>query len=202
MAKPKTNRVLRLAAQGHLIRSKEVSSLGIPRNYLSRLVRKGLLKRVGRGLYASDSFPITEHLSLIEATARVPKGVICLLSALEFHKLTTQIPHEVWMAIDVNAWTPRITYPPMRFVRMSGLALQFGVKEYPVRGGTVRAFSVAKTVADCFKFRNKVGTDVALESLKECRRLRKASMDDLWAAAKVCRVANIMRPYLESLQVA
>lgn len=200
MAKPKTNRVLRLAAQGRLIRSKEVSSLGIPRNYLSRFVRKGLLKRVGRGLYASDSFPITEHLSLIEAAARVPKGVICLLSALEFHKLTTQIPHQVWMAIDVKAWNPRITYPPMRFVRMSGLALRFGVKEYPVRGGTIRAYSVAKTVADCFKFRNKVGTDVALEALKECRRLRKASMDNLWAAAKVCRVANVMRPYLELLQ--
>ncbi len=202
MAKTKPNRILRLAAQGHLIRSKEVSALGIPRNYLSRLVRRGQLKRVGRGLYASDSFPITENLSLIEATARAPKGVICLLSALRFHNLTTQIPHQVWMAIDVKAWTPRITYPPIRFVRMSGVALQFGVKEYPVRGGTVRAFSVAKTVADCFKFRNKVGTDVALEALRECRRLRKASMDDLWAAAKVCRVANIMRPYLESLQVA
>ena len=199
MAKPKTNRIIRLAAQGHLIRSKELSSLGIPRNYLSRFVRKGLLKRVGRGIYASDSFPITEHLSLIEAAARVPKGVICLLSALEFYKLTTQIPHQVWMAIDVKAWNPRITYPPMRFVRMSGLALRFGVKEYPVRGGTIRAYSVAKTVADCFKFRNKVGTDVALEALKECRRLRKASMDDLWAAAKICRVANVMRPYLESL---
>jgi predicted transcriptional regulator of viral defense system len=199
VAKPKTNRIIRLAAQGHLLRSKEVSSLGIPRNYLSRFVRKGLLKRVGRGLYASDSFPITEHLSLIEATARVPKGAICLLSALEFHKLTTQIPHQVWMAIDVKAWTPRINYPPIRFVRMSGVAFQFGVKEYPVRGGTVRAYSVAKTVADCFKFRNKVGTDVALEALRECRRLKKASMDDLWAAAKICRVANVMRPYLESL---
>jgi len=199
--KSKTNRILSLAAQGHLIRSKEVSSLGIPRNYLSRFVGKGLLKRVGRGLYASDSFPITEHLSLIEATARIPKGVICLVSALEFHKLTTQIPHQVWMAIDVKAWAPRIAYPPIRLIRMSGLALQFGLKEYPVRGGTVRAYSVAKTVADCFKFRNKVGIDVALEALKECRRLRRASMDDLWAAAKVCRVANVMRPYLESLQI-
>jgi predicted transcriptional regulator of viral defense system len=103
------------------------------------------------------------------------------------------------MAIDVKAWTPRITSPSIRIVRMSGPALYFGVKEYPVRGGTLKVYTPAKTVADCFKFRNKIGTDVALEALRECRHLKKASMDELWAAAKVCRVANVMRPYLESL---
>jgi hypothetical protein len=103
------------------------------------------------------------------------------------------------MAINVNAWTPRINSPPIRFVRMSGQALHFGVKEYPVRGETLKIYMPAKMVADCFKFRNKVGTDVALEALRECRCLKKASMDELWAAAKVCQVANIMRPYLESL---
>jgi predicted transcriptional regulator of viral defense system len=166
---------------------------------LPRLVQKGLLKKVACGLYASNSSPVTEHLSLIEAACRVPNGVICLLSALEFHKVTTQSPHQVWIAIDVKAWTPRIASPLIRRVRMSGPALHFGVKEYPVGGGTLKIYTPAKTVADCFKFRNKIGTDVALEALRECRRLKKASMDDLWAAAKVCRVANIMRPYLESL---
>ena len=92
-----------------------------------------------------------------------------------------------------------MTSPPVRFVRMSGPALRFGVKEYPVRGGTLKVYTPAKTVADCFKFRNKIGTEVAMEALKECRRLKKASMDDLWAAAKVCRVANVIRPYMESL---
>ena len=195
----KSNRLVNLAAKKLIIRAKDMFALGIPRNYLPRLVQKGVLRRVGRGLYASNSSPVTEHLSLIEAAWNVPKGIVCLLSALRFHKFTTQSPHQVWMAIDVKARAPRITSPPIRFVRMSGPALRFGVKEYPVRGGTLKVYTPAKTVADCFKFRNKIGTDVAMEALKECRRLKKASMDELWAAAKVCRVANIIRPYLESL---
>ena len=195
----KSNRLLNLAAKKQIIRSKDAFALGVPRNYLSRLVRKGLLKKIGRGLYASNSSPVTEHPSLIEAACKVPKGVVCLLSALHFHKFTTQSPHQVWMALDVKGWTPRITSPPIRFVRMSGSALHFGVKEHTVRGGALKVYTPAKTVADCFKFRHKIGTDVALESLKECRRLKKASMDELWAAAKVCRVTNVMRPYMESL---
>jgi len=195
----KSKRILGLAAKRQIIRSKDASALGIPRNYLSRFVQKGLLKKVGRGLYSSTSSPATEHLSLIEATYKVPNGVLCLLSALQFHKFTTQAPHQVWMAIDVKAWAPRVTSPAVRFVRMSGPALHFGAKEHVIRGGTLKVYTAAKTVADCFKFRNKIGVDIALEALRECRRLKKASMDELWAAAKVCRVANIMRPYLESL---
>jgi len=195
----KSKRILGLAAKRQIIRSKDASALGVPRNYLSRFVEKGLLRKVGRGLYTSTSSSATEHLSLIEAAYKVPNGVICLLSALQFHKFTTQAPHQVWMAIDVKAWAPRITSPATRFVLMSGPALHFGVKEYPVHGGTLKVYTAAKTVADCFKFRNKIGMDVALEALRECRRLKKAPMDELWAAAKVCRVANIMRPYLESL---
>ena len=195
----KSKRILSLAAKRQIIRSKDASALGVPRNYLSRFVQKGLLKKVGRGLYASVSSPATEHLSLIEASYKVPSGVICLLSALQFHRFTTQAPHQVWMAIHVKAWAPRITSSAVRFVRMSGPALQFGTKEHSVHGGTLKVYTPAKTVADCFKFRNKIGMDVALEALRECRRLKKASMDELWAAAKVCRVANIMRPYLESL---
>jgi len=195
----KSDRLLTLAAKRQILRSKDIFALGIPRNYLSRLVRKGVLRKLGRGLYASTSSNVTEHLTLVEAAHKVPKGVLCLLSALQFHKFTTQAPHHVWMAIDVKAWAPRVTSPPLRFVRMSGPALHFGVKEYPVRGASLKVYNPAKTVADCFKFRNKMGMDVALEALRECRRLKKASMDDLWAAAKVCRVANVMRPYLESL---
>jgi len=195
----KSSRLLTLAGKRQILRAKDVFALGIPRNYLPRLVRKGVLTRVGRGLYASSSSPVTEHLSLIEAACQVPKGIVCLLSALQFHKFTTQSPHQVWMAIDVKAWTPRALSPSIRLVRMSGQALHFGVKEHSVRGGTLKVFTPAKTVADCFKFRNKIGTDVALEALRECRRLKKASINELWAAAKVCRVANIMRPYLESL---
>ncbi|MGB2667374.1 MAG: type IV toxin-antitoxin system AbiEi family antitoxin domain-containing protein [Candidatus Acidiferrum sp.] len=195
----RSKRILGLAKKQQIIRSKDASALGVPRNYLSRFVQKGRLKKVGRGLYTSTSSPITEHRSLLEASYRVPKGVICLLSALQFHKFTTQAPHQIWMAINVKAWTPRITAPAIRFVRMSGTALHFGVKEYPVHGGSLKVYTPAKTVADCFKFRHKIGMDVALEALRECRRLKRASMDELWAAAKACRVANIIRPYLESL---
>lgn len=123
--------------------------------------------------------------------------MVCLLSALQFHNFTTQAPHHVWMAIDVKAWAPRVTSPPIRFARMSGPAFHFGVKEYSVCGVTLKVYSLAKTVADCFKFRNKIGTDVALEAFRECRRLKKASIDDIRAAAKVCRVANVIRPCLE-----
>src|ERR1700691_508874 len=195
----KSKRILGLATKQQIIRSKDASALGVPRNYLSRFVQKGLLKKVARGLYTSASSPITEHRSLLEASYKVPKGVVCLLSALQFHKFTTQAPHQVWMAVDVKAWAPRVKSPPVRFVRMSGRALRFGVKVYPVRGATLKVYTPAKTVADCFKFRNKIGTDIALEALRECRRLKKASMDELWAAGKACRVANIMRPYVESL---
>jgi len=195
----KSNQLLSLASKRQIIRSMDAYTLGIPRNYLTRLVRKGLLTKVGRGLYRSKASPVTEHISLIEASYKVPKGVICLLSALRFHKFTTQSPHEVWIAIGVKAWTPKTASPPIRLIRMSGKPLQFGMKEYPIRGGILRVYTPAKTVADCFKFRHKIGMDIAIEALKECHRMKKASMDELWASAKICRVANVMRPYLESL---
>jgi predicted transcriptional regulator of viral defense system len=195
----KSNQLLSLASKKQIIRSSDAYALGIPRNYLPRLVRKGLITKVGRGLYRSKTAPVTEHVSLIEASCKVPKGVICLLSALRFHKFTTQSPHEVWMAIGIKSWAPGIISPPIRFVRMSGKALHSGMKEYPVRGGSLKVYTPAKTVADCFKFRNKIGIDVAMEALKECHRLKKATMGDIWIAAKICRVANVMRPHIESL---
>ncbi|MHB8655715.1 MAG: type IV toxin-antitoxin system AbiEi family antitoxin domain-containing protein [Terriglobia bacterium] len=199
MAQTKSNKLLTLVKKRQVISSRDLNGLGIPRNYLARLARRGLLEKVGRGLYTSPESPITEHISLIGVAHKVPNGVICLLSALSFHGFTTQSPSEVWMAIDVKAWAPIISSPTVRFVRFSGEAMRYGSKEYTVRGGKLKVYSPAKTVADCFKFRHKIGTDVAIEALKECYRLKRASMDDLWAAAKVCRVAVIMRPYLESL---
>jgi predicted transcriptional regulator of viral defense system len=199
MHKSKADKLRRLASKRQIVRAKDVRELGIPRTYLPRLARRGNLEKVGRGLYSSRDFSATEHSSLIEAACQIPKGIVCLLSALRFHNFTTQSPHEVWMAIDHKAWAPKISSPPVRLVRMSGQALHFGVKEYSLSGATLRLFSPAKTVADCFKFRRKVGLDVVIEALRECRRLKKASIDELSTAAKVCRVANVMRPYLESL---
>ncbi len=141
----------------------------------------------------------TEHQSLIEACKRVPQGIVCLLSALQFHGLTTQIPHEVWLAIGNKAWRPRMDYPALRIVRFSAASLAFGVRRHRINGTALPVFSPAKTVADCFKYRNKIGLDVAIEALRDCRQKRAATADELWRAAKVCRVANVMRPYTESI---
>jgi len=142
---------------------------------------------------------VSEHLSLAEASKKIPHGVICLLSALRFYGLTTQAPFEVWVAVDVKARKPRSDGLPLRIVRFSGAALRSGVEDQLIQGVKVRVYSPAKTVADCFKYRNKTGLDVALEALRECWRERRCTMDDLWRYAKICRVSNVMRPYLESL---
>jgi predicted transcriptional regulator of viral defense system len=194
-----TDRLLRLAAERQIVRTRDARALGIPSNYLGRLVHKGLLKKVRRGIYSSPTFSEAENATLIEAASQLPKGVVCLLSALRFHDFTTQSPRDVWMAIGQKSWAPKKSSIPIRLVRMSGQSLSFGVKEHKIAGTMVHVFSPAKTVADCFKFRNKLGLDVAIEALRESRRRKKASMDELWAAAKVCRVANVMRPYMESL---
>jgi predicted transcriptional regulator of viral defense system len=199
MSKSRIAKLMYLAAERQIVRAKDATGLGIPQNYLGRLVTQGLLEKVRRGLYTSPEFSGSEHVTLVEASYQVPKGVICLLSALRFHNFTTQAPHEVWVAIGQKAWAPKISTPPIRLVRMSGQALQFGITEHNIAGTMIRVFSPAKTVADCFKFRNKIGVDVAIEALKECRRTKKATMDEIWAAAKVCRMANVMRPYMESL---
>lgn len=190
-------KILELAKQMGLIRPCDVEAAGIHREYLLRLYRNGELTRVGRGLYALPDGQTSEFLSLAEVAKRVPNAVVCLISALQFHNLTTQITNSVWVSIENKKWEPTFDYPPLIIVRLSGDAFSFGVEEHEIDRITVKVYSPAKTVADCFKFRNKVGLDVALEALRETWRSRKATMDELWETAKVCRVANVMRPYLE-----
>ncbi|MCY4533090.1 MAG: type IV toxin-antitoxin system AbiEi family antitoxin domain-containing protein [Gammaproteobacteria bacterium] len=197
----KTDKILELVRKAGVLRPRELDSYNIPRTYLSRLCSAGNLQRIGRGLYVLPGSGATEHHSLAEAGKRVPKGVVCLLSALSFHELTTQAPFEVWLAIGEKAWRPRLEYPPLRIVYFSQAALNAGVEEHKLEGVTVHVYSPAKTVADCFKYRNKIGLDVAIEALRECRRARYCTMDDLWRYAAICRVRNVMRPYLESLVV-
>jgi len=182
-----------------LIRSRDLLSLGISRISLTRAVRRGQLERLGRGLYGLPGREVSAHGSLAEVARRVPRGVVCLLSALRFYGLTTQAPFEVWLAIENKAMAPKLNYPPLRIVRFSGAALTDGIEEHVVDGVTVRITCVAKTVADCFKYRNKIGLDVALEALREAWREKRMTSDELWRYAQVCRVANVMRPYLDSL---
>jgi predicted transcriptional regulator of viral defense system len=192
-------RLIKLARAKGLIRPRDLAPLEIPRVSLTRAVRRGQLERVGRGLYGLPRREVSVHGSLAEVARRVPKGVVCLLSALRFHGLSTQAPFEVWLAIENKALAPKLDYPPLRIVRFSGEAFTEGVEEHVVDGVTVRVTGVAKTVADCFKYRNKIGLDVALEGLREAWHEKRMTSDEIWRYAKVCRVANVMRPYLDSL---
>lgn len=186
-----------LQAKG-LVRAHELAQLGVAGETLQQLLRKGVIVRISRGLYAAPDRVLNEHDQLAQLAIKYPNMVFCLLTALQIHGLTTQAPHEVWVAILPNARAPQVSYPPLRIVRLSdpGLGLEQitldGVVHIPVT-------SVAKTVADCFKFRNKIGLDIALEALRDAWRQKKVTMDELWEMAQLCRVANVMRPYLESL---
>lgn len=192
-----TRRVLDLARQQGLLRAVDLDAIGAPRVVLTRLTTAGLLDRIGRGLYRLPNHPVSENESLVVVAAKVPQAVFCLLTALQFHGLTTQLPHQVWIAMPRGSHPPRIDWPPIRMVQMTGDVHAAGIEEHRRDGATLRIYSPAKTVVDCFKHRNKIGLDVAMEALKDAWRMRKASADDLWRYAKVCRVANVMRPYME-----
>lgn len=199
METSKVTKVLSLAKHGGVIRARDLEPYNIPRAYLARLCEAGKLQRLGRGLYMLSNRSITTNHSLAEAAKRVPHGVICLLSALRFHGVTTQAPFEIWMAIDNKARTPSTQETPLRIVRFSGEALRAGVETHTIDGVPTQVYGIAKTVADCFKYRNKIGLDVAVEALQECWRARKCNMDALWRYAGICRVTTVMRPYLETL---
>lgn len=193
------DRTLKLARRRQGVTARELAEAGIHRQVLSRLVAEGEIERVARGLYRRPEQPISEHHGLAIAAAAVPHGVVCLLSALQYHGIGTQLPSEVWMAIDRRARRPALRYPPLRIVRYSGTALTTGVERHTVEGRTVKVYTVAKTLADCFKYRNKIGLDVALEALREAWRERRFTMDQLDRYAAICRVQRVMRPYLEAI---
>lgn len=194
-----TARALDLARQKGLLRASDLAALDVPRIVLTRLTVAGRLEKVGRGLYRLPDAQGSEHESLAAVARRVPQAVFCLLTALQFHEITTQLPRQVWIAMPRGSHVPRIDYPPLKMVQMSDEVYTSGIEEHRRDGVTLRVTNVAKTVADCFKHRNKIGLDVALEALKDARARSKASVDDLWRYAKICRVANVMRPYLESI---
>jgi predicted transcriptional regulator of viral defense system len=194
-----TQKLGKLLRQSGTARSRELVATGITRSALSRMVASAQLLRVARGLYALPDYQSGEHGALLTVAKRAPAALFCLLTALRIHNLTTQAPFEVWIAIGNKAHPPRLDYPPLRTMRFSKASLVSGVEIHTIEGVAMRVTSVAKTVADCFKFRNKIGLDVALEALREARRANKASADALWRYAKINRVANVMRPYLEAI---
>ena len=199
MSKAGTEEILDLVREAGLARPRDLESAGVPGGSLAQLAQRGLLERLGRGLYALPGAAPSEHRSLAEVSKRTPRGVVCLLSALRFHGLTTQAPAEVWLAIGPKDRAPRPEGVRLRIVRVSGEARDAGVETHVVEGVPVRVYGAAKTVADCFKFRNKIGTDIAVEALRDCLEQRRCTADELFEYARVCRVSRVMRPYMEAL---
>jgi predicted transcriptional regulator of viral defense system len=195
----KAQAVEQLARQSGVIRVRDLARRGLPVSYLSLLTQQGRLVRHSRGVYAPADQEISGNHDWELACLRVPSGVLCLLSALAYHQIGTQNPAEVWMAIGVKARRPRVDYPPMRFVRFSGAAQSHGIVTARPGPATLRVYDAAKTVADCFKYRHKLGLDVAIEALREGWRAKKFTRSQLHEAARVCRVRRVMQPYLEML---
>jgi len=181
-----------------IARARDLADAGLDGKQITSLREAGVIEQVGRGLYRLPDSGVTEHHGLALAGRKAPAGVVCLLSALRFHDLTSQAAYEVWLALPRAARIPKIDYPSLRVVRMSPDSIAFGMQEHVVENVPVLVFGPAKTVADCFKFRNRVGLEVALEALKEFRA-NGGSMDELWRAAEVCRVQRVMRPYMEAI---
>jgi predicted transcriptional regulator of viral defense system len=197
-AASKTTTLLQLARKGP-VRARDLDEAGIPRAYLKRLCDRGLLEQVDRGLYRIAGVPVTELGSLAEVCKRVPRAVICLLSPLQAHGMTTEAPHAVWVLIDRHARLPKVTAPTLEVVRASGAAREHGVETRVIDGVKVRLTTPAKTVADCFRFRRHVGLEVALAALKDYLQKRKGGVDALVGAARADRIFAFMRPYLEAL---
>lgn len=192
--------IINLAREKGILRARDLGEQQLSRVVLSRLVEDGQLLHLSRGLYALPDRAVTEHETLAEVAIKHSKAVFCLLTALQIHGLTTQSPHQVWLAVDTKARIPKMSYPPLKVVRFSGEALEAGVKTMLIDGVvSLNITNIEKTIVDCFKYRNKIGIDVAIEALQEAFRSKRISMDKIWQYAKICRVSNIMRPYLESL---
>ena len=199
MATTGKDRALRVIRQMGLARPAELEAHGVPRAQLYRLVTDGRVERLARGVYVvAGHAPSAEH-TLAQVAKRVPAGVFCLLTALRYHGLTTQAPAEAWIALPEKARKPRLDYPRLRVARFSGGSLTEGIETHRVEGVEIRVYSAAKTIADCFKYRNKVGIDVAVEALRDFSRKHRGGADELARSARVCRVSRVMQPYLDAI---
>lgn len=195
----KLGHLKKFVRQTGVIHARDLPPLGIPHQYLAKLCAEGTIVKIGRGLYMTSSGFESPHAGLAQVSKAVPKGVVCLLSALRFHEIGTQSPSKIWIAVDRRAAAPRLKCLKIQVVRFSGASLAKGIDEHNIAGVNVRVYNPAKTVTDCFKYRNKIGLDIAIEALREALRERKCTVDELWLYANICRVSNVIRPYLEAV---
>ncbi len=200
IAQNANRRVLEMARNRALFRAKDTVATGVHTGTLTRMVRAGQLERVGAGRYQlAAKRRRTEHHDLVMATSAIPQSVVALVSALRFHGIGTQLPHQVWIAVPRGTRVPRLQAPPLRVVNISPALFELGVEVHRIEGQSVKVYGVARTVADCFRFRNTVGLDVALEALSEAWRSKRLKMDELNRIAKKLRVQRVMQPYLETV---
>lgn len=199
MASSADSHVLRVIRRLGIVRPTDLAAHGVSRGQLYRLVRNGLVERRERGIYVARRHPVTAEHTLAQVARRVPSGVFCLLTALRFHGLTTQNPSEVWIALPEKARKPRLDYPRLRVARFSGPALTEGIETHRRERVELRVYSAAKTVADCFKYRNKIGIDVAVEALRDFGRRHRGGATELARFARICRVTRVMQPYLDAI---
>lgn len=188
-----------LQAHGPVLRTREILGAGVHPRTLYALREAGVVRQLSRGVYCLADAPPLGNPDLVVVAKKIPKGIVCLISALSFHHLTTQIPREVYLALPGGSEYPRLTFPPLRIFQITGPALQAGVEKHEVDGCQIQVYSPEKTLADCFKFRNRIGTDTAVEALRFYRDHRKPKVSELLRCAAICRVTRIMRPYLEAL---
>lgn len=197
--KSQEEKLLKLIEKSRILRARDILSNGIHQQTLNRAYTKGLIAKAGRGLYTAHTYEPGAYHGLIEIAKRAPDAIICLTSALSYYEIGTQLPAEVWIAMKKGKRPPSITYPPIRVVHFSGMSYSEGVEKNYIEGVNVKVYSPAKTVADCFKFRNKIGLDVAVEALRECVRSDKCTIDEIFHYARICRIGRIIKPYLEAL---
>lgn len=193
------DRLLELARSKEIFCASDAAAAGIHSAWLSRAAAEGTLERVARGRYRLAGRETTEHHTLALVASRAPAAVVCLLSALQFHHIGTQTPVEVWIAVERRVARPHMSYPPLRVARFSGAAFTEGVERHVIEGQEVRVYTLAKTIADCFKFRNRIGLDVALEALNDAWQQRRLSLADLNDYARIDRVQSVMQPYIEAV---
>lgn len=198
---PIAKRIVRLARRRGIIRPREVKALGLPTRYLRQLEQEGQLIRLDRGLYACPETPFSAHISLLEVAKRVPNGVICLISALRYHDLTLEFAPEAWIALPPGHYHPKMENLRVRYFHFSGRAFTEGIEIHQIDGVDLKVYSAAKTVADCFKFRNTVGLDVAIQALKQGWTERYFTPSELMPLARIDRVDKLIRPYLDTLLV-
>lgn len=185
--------------RGGILRTAQAVRAGVHPSTLYAMRDSGILERVSRGVYRLADSPPLGNPDLVTVATRIPNGVICLISALSFHDLTTQIPHEVHVALAAGAEEPRVDFPPIRTYRFVGQSFSEGVEVQDLDGIGVRVYCAEKTLADCFKFRNRIGLDVAVEALRFYRERRTLRADELVRYASICRVKKVMQPYLEAV---